>query len=99
MTGILSPGCMFALTRYFVSWSAAMTNAAINRKKVFFIASLSISYMYGKDEKEKKEKPDRSKDVPPAELLVSMKKDIDSFAGSAPQFDDITMMIYYKGSK
>jgi serine phosphatase RsbU (regulator of sigma subunit) len=56
--------------------------------------------MYGKDEKEKKEKPDRSKDVPPAELLASMKKDIDSFAGSAPQFDDITMMIFdYKGSK
>ena len=56
--------------------------------------------MYGKDEKEKNEKPDRSKDVPPAELLASMKKDIDSFAGSAPQFDDITMMIFdYKGCK
>jgi hypothetical protein len=29
-----------------------------------------------------------------------MKKDIDSFAGSAPQFDDSTMMIFdYKGCK
>jgi len=42
----------------------------------------------------------RSKDVPPEELLVSIKNDIDSFAGSAPQFDDITMMIFdYKGNK
>ena len=42
----------------------------------------------------------KNKDVSTAELLPAVKNEIDSFAGSAPQFDDITMMIFeYKGIK
>ncbi|MCR4818724.1 MAG: SpoIIE family protein phosphatase [Fretibacterium sp.] len=35
---------------------------------------------------------DRHMDEPVEELLVSMKREVDSFVGDAPQFDDITMM-------
>lgn len=31
-------------------------------------------------------------DLPPTELLVKIKEDIDAFVGNAPQFDDITML-------
>ena len=38
-------------------------------------------------------------DPSPQELLEHMKKDIDSFTGDAPQFDDVTMLaLYYNGS-
>ena len=30
--------------------------------------------------------------LPPTELLVKIKEDIDTFVGDAPQFDDITML-------
>lgn len=37
-------------------------------------------------------------DPSPQELLEYMKKDIDSFTGDAPQFDDVTMLaLYYNG--
>ncbi len=37
-------------------------------------------------------------DPSPRELLEYMKKDIDSFTGDAPQFDDVTMLaLYYNG--
>ena len=40
-----------------------------------------------------------NKDVNTDELLMTVKREIDSFAGNAPQFDDITMMIFkYKGA-
>lgn len=36
----------------------------------------------------------------PAELLSAVKKDVDSFVGEAPQFDDITMLcLEYRGRK
>ncbi|MBQ3370559.1 MAG: PP2C family protein-serine/threonine phosphatase [Mogibacterium sp.] len=42
----------------------------------------------------------KNKDAGTAEILSKLKKEIDLFAGNAPQFDDITMMIFkYKGSK
>lgn len=42
----------------------------------------------------------RNKDTEPKELLAEIRKDIDGFAGSAPQFDDITMLcLEYKGGK
>ena len=42
----------------------------------------------------------KNKDVSTAELLPAVKNEIDSFAGSAPQFDDITMMIFeYNGAE
>lgn len=34
----------------------------------------------------------RYSDLPPADLLPKVKKDIDGFVGEAPQFDDITML-------
>jgi len=40
----------------------------------------------------------RNIDLPPRELLPKVKEDIDIFVGSAPQFDDITMLaLYYSG--
>ena len=40
----------------------------------------------------------RHKDAGTAEILSKVKEELDSFAGNAPQFDDITMMIFeYKG--
>ncbi len=37
-------------------------------------------------------------DPSPRELLEYMRKDIDSFTGDAPQFDDVTMLaLYYNG--
>ncbi len=40
----------------------------------------------------------RHKDDGTSQILSAVKKEIDIFAGSAPQFDDITMMIFeYKG--
>ena len=42
----------------------------------------------------------RHKDDGTSEILSAVKKEIDIFAGSAPQFDDITMMIFeYKGNE
>ena len=39
----------------------------------------------------------RVKDSAPSEILHEVKKDIDAFAGVAPQFDDITMLcVEYK---
>lgn len=36
----------------------------------------------------------------PIEILPAVREDIDSFVGSAPQFDDITMLcLEYKGKK
>ena len=41
----------------------------------------------------------RNSDVETADLLQTVKTEIDRFAGNAPQFDDITMMIFeYKGA-
>ena len=37
---------------------------------------------------------DKNKKLPAEELLSGLKEDIDCFAGSAPQFDDITMLIF-----
>ena len=40
----------------------------------------------------------RNIDLPPRELLPKVKEDIDLFVGSAPQFDDITMLgLHYNG--
>ena len=42
----------------------------------------------------------KNKDVDPADLLPAVKREIDRFAGNAPQFDDITMMVFeYKGTE
>lgn len=42
----------------------------------------------------------RFKDFEPSEILKEVKKDVDSFVGSAPQFDDLTMLCFeFKGSK
>ncbi len=42
----------------------------------------------------------RDPSASPKELISAMKSDIDAFAGSAPQFDDITMLGFvYNGSK
>ena len=41
----------------------------------------------------------RNSDVETADLLQTVKTEINRFAGNAPQFDDITMMIFeYKGA-
>jgi sigma-B regulation protein RsbU (phosphoserine phosphatase) len=40
------------------------------------------------------------KDADSSEILPAVKSEIDIFAGSAPQFDDITMMIFeYRGAE
>ncbi len=37
----------------------------------------------------------KTTDMDPQETVASLKKDIDEFAGDAPQFDDITMLSFY----
>ena len=40
----------------------------------------------------------RDSDAGPKQLLVNVKEDLDRFVGSAPQFDDITMLcMHYNG--
>ena len=40
----------------------------------------------------------RNPEASPMELLQTVRHDVDDFVGSAPQFDDITMLaLYYKG--
>ena len=42
----------------------------------------------------------RNPDAAPKELLENVRKDIDTFVGEAPQFDDITMLaLHYSGSE
>ena len=42
----------------------------------------------------------KNKDVRPEEFLPAVKREIDRFAGNAPQFDDITMLIFkYNGTE
>jgi serine phosphatase RsbU (regulator of sigma subunit) len=36
---------------------------------------------------------ERHKDATPADICAEVKKDVDAFAGTAPQFDDITMLL------
>ena len=36
---------------------------------------------------------ERHKDASPADICAEVKKDVDAFAGTAPQFDDITMLL------
>ena len=33
------------------------------------------------------------KDASPADICAEVKKDVDAYAGTAPQFDDITMLL------
>ena len=61
-------------------------------------ATNSKEELYGTDRMT--EALNRHAGEPVKELLVSMKREIDAFAGEAPQFDDITMLgLYYFGKR